>query len=297
MREGPWRSLYPFAAHYHARHGIRQHYVDEGADRARPAVVMVHGNPTWSFFFRGLLSAWAGTRRCIAPDHVGCGLSDIPPDYPYTLQTHIDNLEALLESALPPAGEPGGKIDLLVHDWGGAVGMGYAVRHPERIRRIVAMNTASWPDLKVPRRIYLCRCPGLGAFLVRGLNLFVNLATTQTVERPLPPDVRDGYLAPYDSYAHRVAVLRFVEDIPMSPKDASHAVLSDIAARLETLRDRPMLLPWGMKDWCFSPYYLNGWKERFPAARSLEIADAGHYLLEDAFARVEPAMRAFIDEA
>ncbi len=275
MREGSWRRLYPFEGRFHRKGGVAQHYLDEGADRGGLPAVMVHGNPTWSFFFRDLVRAWSGTRRCLVPDHVGCGRSDRPRGYPYTLKTHIDNLEDLLETVLPPADAPGGRIALVVHDWGGAIGMGYAVRRPERIAKLVIANTAAWPDLKVPGRIKLCRWPGVGAFLVQGLNLFVRLATRQTTVKPLPADVRAGYAAPYDSWRAREAVLRFVQDIPLSPKDPSHAVLTDIAARLPALRDVPAQLVWGMRDWCFSPYYLRGWRERFPAARVLELPDAG----------------------
>ena len=123
-----WRPLYPFASHYAVIAGGRQHYLDEGRG---PAVVMLHGNPTWSFYYRNLVLALRDEHRVIVPDHMGCGLSDKPQEYTYTLRQHIDNLEHLLDEELQVP-----EVDLVVHDWGGAIGMGYAVRHPERIRQI-----------------------------------------------------------------------------------------------------------------------------------------------------------------
>ena len=305
MRDGPWRALYPFVPRRHG-HGARalpgrpatpaagQGYLDEGPPDG-PPVVMVHGNPTWSFYFRGLVSAWRGRWRCLAPDHMGCGLSDRPAGYPYTLAAHVDNLDALLSAVLPPADRPGGRVVLLAHDWGGAIGMGFATRRPERVAGLIVTNSAAWPDLRVPARIRLCRVPVLGALAVRGLNLFARAASRMTTSRPLPPEVRAGYLAPYDSWAARVAVHRFVQDIPLSPRARSAPELERIAEGLGRLAGKPALVAWGMKDWCFSPHYLAGWKERLPGVRVAEFPDAAHYLQEDAGEEAERVMREFLE--
>ena len=298
--ESGWRSLYAFAPKRfflprpaRARpeddaDGVGLAYLDEGPADAAP-VVMVHGNPTWSFFFRAPVLALRERRRCLVPDHVGCGLSDKPQRYPYTLATHVDNLEAWLEAVIAP----GTRVDLLLHDWGGAIGMGYATRHPERIRKIAVMNTAAWRSLAVPARIRMCRAPVWGELLARRLNLFVRLAARQTTVKPLAADARAGYLAPYGSYAERVAVLAFVRDIPLVPGRPGWEELGRIEDGMARLRDAPLLWQWGGHDWCFTTRYRDGWLERFPDARGDVYADAGHYLLEDAADRIVPKLVEF----
>ncbi len=280
--------LYPFVSRYRDVIDARMHYLDEG--RGAP-VVMLHGNPSWSFLYRDLVRVLAPTRRCLVPDHVGMGLSQKPQAYPYTLKRHIDNLENLLAATLGED-EP---VDLVVHDWGGAVGCGWAVRHPRRVRSLVVMNTAAFPGGRIPRRIAVCRWPFLGALAVRGLNGFVLAATRMTTLRPLAPQVKAGYLFPYDSWASRIGILRFVQDIPLHAEAPSHAVLADIENKLASLRPARMLLLWGMRDWCFTPAFLRHWKAAFPQAATEEY-DAGHYVLEDVGDPALARIAAFLDE-
>jgi len=281
-----WRSLYPFASHFMETEGGKQHYLDEGEG---PAVVMVHGNPTWSFYYRNLARSLSKTHRVIVPDHMGCGLSDKPQDYPYTLRQHIDNLERLLDYELEVP-----QVDLVVHDWGGAIGMGYAVRHPERIRRLVILNTAAFLLDFCPFRIRVCRWPVVGPLAVRGLNAFARAATTMAVESRLDPAVRAGLLAPYDSWANRVAILRFVQDIPLRRSHPSWETVTDIQKRLHLLAEKPMLICWGMQDFCFTEDFLDIWQSYFPNARVHRFEDAGHYVLEDAGERVIPLAERFL---
>ena len=284
-----WRGLYPFASHFVATDGVRQHYLDEGDG---PAVAMVHGNPTWSFYYRNAAIALRGAHRTIVPDHVGCGLSDKPQDYPYTLSQHIDNLEHLLNDVLQLK-----KVDLIVHDWGGAIGMGYAVRHPDRVGRIVVLNTAAFLMDFCPLRIRVCRWPVFGPLALRGFNAFARAAATMAVRKPLAPAVREGLLAPYDSWAHRVAVLRFVQDIPLRPSHPSYETVANIQKGLHTLADKRMLICWGMQDFCFTEAFLDIWQSYFPQARVHRFEDAGHYLLEDAGERVVPLVERFLSPA
>src|SRR4051812_13367564 len=130
---------YPFTPHAFPRHGLRLSYLDEGAG---DPVVMLHGNPTWSFYYRNLVLGLRDQYRCVVPDHIGCGLSDKPPEslYDYSLKSRIDDVEALLDSLNLRA-----NLTLVVHDWGGMIGMGFAARHPERVKRIVAINTGAFP--------------------------------------------------------------------------------------------------------------------------------------------------------
>ena len=256
--------------------------------RAGETFLMVHGNPTWSFYYRNLIRAFSGEHRCVAVDHVGSGLSDKPQDYPYTLGTHVENLERLVEH-LDLRG-----VTLVVHDWGGAIGMGWATRHPERVRRIVVLNTSAFRSQRIPPSIDMCRLPGLGALLIRGMNGFARAATVRAVRRGLSPDVKRGYLRPYDSWANRVGNLRFVQDIPMHDRIPSWPVICEIEQGLTKLRDKPMLVCWGGRDFCFDDTFLAGWRERFPGAEVHRFADAGHYVLEDAGPEVIERMRAFL---
>jgi haloalkane dehalogenase len=241
-------------------------------------VLLLHGNPTWSFFYRELVRALRPSHRAVAPDHIGCGLSAKPQDYPYTLAQHIRNVELLIEH-LDLQG-----ITLVMHDWGGPIGLGYAVRHPERIRRIVLLNTAAFPSDGLPWRIAACRLPGIGAFMVRRLNLFVRGALWSACVHPerMPIQVRQAYLAPYGSYADRVGVYRFVRDIPMDTAHPSYGLLEEISGGLARFRDRPAIVCWGMRDFCFTPRFLDRWRLIWPHAEVHRIEDAGHYVMEDA---------------
>jgi cis-3-alkyl-4-acyloxetan-2-one decarboxylase len=276
----PAPDLYPFAPRIAARRGLRMSYLDEGRGET---VVMLHGNPTWSFYYRNLVLSLRESYRCVVPDHIGCGLSDKPPlgEYDYSLKSRIDDLEWLLE-------ERGLTKDLtlVLHDWGGMIGMGFAKRHPERVKRIVASNTGAFPlpaSKKLPRSLWLGRNTRLGAWLITRRNAFCKYAAKWCVTRkPLAPEVRAAYLAPYDTAAHRIAVLKFVQTIPLKPSDPGFDIVSDTAASLSKFRGTPTLLLWGMKDFVFDHHFLEEWKRHFPHAEVHTWPDCGHYLLEDA---------------
>ncbi|NTV64865.1 MAG: alpha/beta fold hydrolase, partial [Oscillochloris sp.] len=217
-----------------------------------------------------------------------CGLSDKPQDYPYRLANHIENLTLLLRQLQL------GPVDLVVHDWGGAIGMGWAVRHPDLVRRIVVLNTAAFLSPHLPLRIAVCRTPLFGDLALRGLNAFAGVATFMAVERPLAPEVRRAYVLPYNSWHNRIAQLRFVQDIPMRPDHPTWAVVDGIDRELGLLRDKPLQILWGGKDWCFNDHFLAGWLARFPAALAVRFDDAGHYVLEDAHERIVPRVVRFL---
>jgi haloalkane dehalogenase len=283
--------LYPFTPRsFVTPRGARMSYLDEGP-RSDEAVLMLHGNPTWSFFYRGLVQAIAPKLRCIVPDHVGMGLSEKPQDYDYTLGTRIADIEALVASLGLR------RVHLVVHDWGGAIGCGFAIRHREMIGRIVILNTAAFPAKRIPLRIALCRIPGLGPLLVRGFNGFAGPATRMAMSRrSLTADEKRGYLFPYDSWANRVAVDAFVRDIPMRPSHPSWATLEAIGAGLTTLRNRPVMIVWGGRDFCFNLFFFTRWMKIFPLAEKCLLAHAGHYVLEDAEHEAIAPIRKFLLE-
>jgi pimeloyl-ACP methyl ester carboxylesterase len=165
------------------------------------------------------------------------------------------------------------------------IGMTYAARHPDRIARLVVCNTAAFhkPDSKhMPPALTLCRNSLLGSFLVQGLNLFCNgTAWLGCKQVPMTRDLRRAYVAPYDSWAHRLAVLRFVQDIPLAPGDQSYELVSWTQDRLSLLESVPILVLWGLKDFVFDRHFLAEWERRFPSAQLHRFAGAGHYVLED----------------
>ncbi|MGB0716543.1 MAG: alpha/beta fold hydrolase [Phycisphaerae bacterium] len=283
-------NLYPFSSHFHDLGGVKMHYVDEGEGSP---LVMVHGNPTWSFYFRELITAFRDQHRVIAVDHVGCGMSDKPQSYPYTLRQHTENLTSLLDHLGVD------DVTLVVHDWGGAIGFGWAARNTERVRQSVVFNTAAWLGTPGPLRIWLSGLPLVGEVSIRGLNGFARAALFMAVGsgKRLPRDVARGLLAPYRSYADRVAHLAFVRDIPYGPRVPSHAELAETESLLPGLADKPMLICWGGQDFCFNDAFLAEWKARFPQADVHRFADAGHYVVEDACDRIVPLMRDFLANA
>ena len=284
----PFRDEYPFEHRFLETPVGALHYLDEGPVDGAP-LLCVHGNPTWSFYYRRVAAQLADERRVVAPDHLGCGLSDKPQHWSYRLADHVDNLERLvLELDLED-------ITLVAHDWGGAIGCGLAARHPERFTRLFLMNTAAFPAPRIPLRIAVCRTPWFGELAVRGLNAFARAALSMAIEdtERMTSEVRRGYLAPYDSWAARIATHRFVRDIPMGPEHPSYGVLEAIDAGLARLRHLPVRIAWGERDWCFTPMFRRMWLERFPQAEVLALEDAGHYVLEDAHERVLPWLSEF----
>jgi haloalkane dehalogenase len=275
----PFRHLYPFMSRYAEVNGWRMHYVDEG--RGEP-LVMVHGNPTWSFYFRELIGGLSRDFRAIAPDHIGCGLSARPgpSEYGFRLQDRIDDLEALLTHLGAER-----NLTLVLHDWGGIIGMALAVRHPERIARLVLFNTAAFRKPRgkpLPAALKLVRnLPLLAAPAVLGLNLFARGAAWTACAKRLRPEVRKGLLAPYNSWRNRLATLRFVQDIPLSPRDPAYAIVEDVDRRLAQLSAKPVLICWGAQDFVFDDDYLAEWRMRFPLAEVHRFPQAGHYVLED----------------
>lgn len=286
------KSLYPFQSRFLDLDGLNYHYLDEGAG---DPVVMLHGNPTWSFYYRELVTALRPGYRAIVPDHIGCGLSDKPDDtrYEYTLSRRVDDLERLLDHLRIDE-----DITLVVHDWGGMIGSAFAVRHPERIRRLVVMNTSAFhlpPSKRFPWPLWISRNTPVGALLIRGFNAFSGTAARVCCTRKrLSREVRRAYTEPYNSWQNRIATLRFVQDIPLRPGDRAWDLVSDVEQNIQKLNDRPTLICWGLKDFVFDGHFLKLWEDRFPGAEVHRFEDCGHYILEDASEEVVPLVLDFL---
>ena len=291
-----WKALYPYESHYMTIGGFKYHYLDEGPTEPdgveRPVLICVHGNPTWSFFFRSVVNAFRDKYRVIAVDHIGCGLSEKPgaKEYPYTIARRADDLLELIEKLKLK------NCVLVAHDWGGAVGMCAATQIPNVFSKIVLMNTASYLHERCPRRIRTFHIPILNKILAQGLNVFPVAASSMATAKGLSPDVKSGLLAPYDSWSNRVAVLEFVKDIPISPKHRSYETFVKMMERLPVFKDKPVALIWGVKDWCFPPeVFLEEYLKYYPNAFVRKIEDSGHYLLEDSPDEALAAMREFLE--
>ncbi len=288
---------YPFdPARFEVRPGIAMSYLDEGP-REGEVVVMLHGNPSWSYYWRHLVLGLRDRYRCIVPDHVGMGLSDKPGDgrYRYTLQSRIDDLEALLRHAGVDDTMP---VTLAVHDWGGMIGFGWALQHAAQVRRLVVLNTAAFPlpaGKKMPWQLTLGRQTRLGAFVIRAFNAFSSGASFVGVARRMPRAVRRAYVAPYDSWPNRIATLRFMQDIPLGPGDPAWVLVEQAGRRLPEFADRPAFIGWGLRDFVFDHHCLAIFRQALPDAEVQAFDDAAHYVLEDRHEVLVPAIRAFLD--
>lgn len=276
MNELPaWlREIYPFTPRRFETGRGAMSYLDEG--EGDEAALMVHGNPTWSFYYRNIVLGLRDRIRCIVPDHVGCGLSDKPQDFNYTLGEHIRNLRALVDSLKLR------RVHLIVHDWGGPIGLGTMLPQAEKLGKVTILNTAAFADARIPLRIRLCRTPGLGEWIVRGFNGFAGPATWMAVTKPLAPAVKAGLVFPYDNWENRIATHRFVTDIPTSADSPSARALAEIERALPVLRSKDVQILWGGQDFCFNRHFFDRWRGILPEAKTEYFESAGHYVLEDA---------------
>lgn len=282
------RSIYPFkGSTVTTPDGHLLHYLDEGSG---DPLLMVHGNPTWSFYYRNVVTALRDRYRCIVPDHIGCGLSDKPSAWGYRIPDHVDNLVHLIDQLDLH------RATLVVHDWGGAIGYLAALQRPERFKRFVVFNSAVFL-LPLPRALTVFRLPLYGPAVIRGLNGFLRFGLRFAVVHKdrFEGPVREGYLAPYDTWANRVAVLRFVQEIPIEPGHPNRSLIPELDRNLHKFQSMPHLVVWGRKDWVFHEGYLQGWRERFPDAEFHVLEDASHWVVEEETDRVVHLVSDFLD--
>jgi cis-3-alkyl-4-acyloxetan-2-one decarboxylase len=263
--------------------GVRLHVVDEGSGEP---VVMLHGNPTSSHLWRNFVPPLVEAGyRAVAPDQLGFGRSDKPSDSrEYSYGRHVRHLGAVMDALEL------GDVTLVLHDWGGPIGLAWAVEQPERVRRLVLLNTVGWPP-PLGRRPSLgyrvLAAPLLGDVLVRGAHAVVRYALLRRlVTRPIPEADRAGYLAAQPTWASRAGILAAIHH--------SVEVVRGGPARDELLTDKPALIVWGMRDPILKPSLLRRWRERFPQAEVHELANASHFLQEDAHEQIVPLLLDFL---
>lgn len=266
---------------------LRMHYLDEGSGEP---LLFVHGNPTWSFYWRKLVDGLKDKHRCIAVDHIGCGLSDKPgEEYAYRLEDHIENLSYLME-ALDLT-----DVTLVVHDWGGAIGLGTALKQLDRIKRLVIFNTAAFMA-PVPAEIRMCRWPYVGEVVIQGFNGFLRTGFWRATwdRKRFKGAVAQGYMAPYDTWDNRYAHLAFIRDIPIEDGHPTRKIIDEIDSRLDELTHLPTVFIWGTHDFVFTTEFLERFLERWPDPEVHLLDDAAHFVVEDAHEKIVPIVRDFL---
>ncbi|MEZ4754893.1 MAG: fatty acid CoA ligase family protein [Bdellovibrionota bacterium] len=267
------KKLLPYRSHVAEIAGLRMHYIDEGEG---PVVLLLHGNPTWCFYYRSLIEVLRQKFRVIAPDFLGCGLSDHPEDRHFRAVDRIDHLEALVDLLGIES------FSLVMHDWGGSIGTGLATRRVASIKRLVYLNTTLTETESLPGIIKRAAAPVIGKFLTKQTMRFLKLTTSLGVCKKLSKDIKNCYRFPYRTSARRTAIWDFVADIPFDSSHPSYSHMMDLADKLPELRHIPVQIVWGLKDPCFHRQMLDKVAQHFPQAEILEIPDASHLVLEDA---------------
>jgi haloalkane dehalogenase len=268
---GTW----PFQPRFFGYDGIRFHYVDEGEGEP---IVLLHGNPTWGYLYRKFIPPLSETNRCVVPDYMGFGKSDTPLDKPYTLARHIENFTAFaLHLDLRDA-------TLVMQDWGGPIGLGFAVENPDRIKRLVILNTWAFripAGVPLAPLLELFRQPHVGEGMVQGLNLFV--------EGYLPAGIHDkerlneimpAYRAPFPDWNSRIGTLAFPRDIPVGDDHPSTPTMGHIEDNLGKLKV-PTIIIWGMQDIAIPPPLVDRWQSIYPHAEAHRIETGNHFVQED----------------
>jgi haloalkane dehalogenase len=276
------RTMYPFASKTQPVAAGRLHYVDEG--RGDP-ILLVHGTPTWSFEYRHLIGALSPSHRCVAPDHLGFGLSERPGDFAYTPEAHAGVLAEFVDRI----GLDG--FTLVVHDFGGPIGLPLALAERSRVARIVLLNTWMWPFDDDPQMVRRARIAGgaLGKWMYRHLNfsLKVLMPSAYGDRRRLTPDIHRQYLEVFRDKEARVRVLHALARALNGSRDYYARLWADVAR----LRRFPALVVWGLKDSAFKPTQLARWREALPDAEVVTLSHAGHWPHEEEPAAVVEAVR------
>lgn len=277
-------SLYPYQSHTFQVPAGTLYYLDEG--QGEP-VVMVHGNPTWSFVYRRLIAGLSDRFRCVVPDHIGFGQSDKPTNWSYLPQDHAVNLENLIESLDLQ------NITLVVQDWGGPIGLSYAINHSDRVARLVILNTWMWP---VNNDWYYQMFSGvmggpIGRFLCRRFNFFVRSV--------MPTAYGDRSLLTHEIHRHYFDALPTPESRKgtwVFPRQiiASRQWLDRLWSQRDRIATKPAMIAWGMKDIAFREKELRRWMKVFPHAQVTRFERAGHYVQDEAGDEIAVLMRDFI---
>jgi haloalkane dehalogenase len=275
------QDLYPFESRFAQIDGASLHYIDEGSG---PPLLLLHGNPTWSFLYRDVIKGLSDRYRCIAPDHVGFGLSRASAGFGFTPAEHAGVLERLLDHLDLR------EVTMMVQDWGGPIGFAVATRRPERFSALVIGNTRAWPKSDLGTQLFSRLLGGpIGGYLILRRNFFVERILPSNVKRrPLPKPVMDAYRGPFPTPQSRRPVHVLPREILRS-----RPFLAEIERGLPSLRERPALIVWPSRDPAFREPERRRWEHIFPDHRTVTLDGAGHYMQEDAADEIVAAIRAW----
>lgn len=276
--------LFPFTSRYVDVSSCRVHYIDEGSG---PVLLLLHGNPTWSFLYRHLVLALRDRFRCVALDYPGFGLSTAPPGYGHTPAEHASVVDAFVAALSLTTFTP------FCQDWGGPIGLAVATRHPDRVQAVIIGNTFAWPVAGDRHFESFSRLFGgpLGRVAIRHLNAFVNvLVPAGTRQRRLSRAEMGHYRQPLATPQIREPTWVFPREILRSG-----AFLAEVEAGLQRLHDLPALIVWGDRDIAFRPVERRRFEQLFPRHTLVELPGAGHFIQEDAPDRIAEAVRTWWD--
>ncbi|WP_017733524.1 alpha/beta fold hydrolase [Nafulsella turpanensis] len=280
------KEAYPFTSHYFSTNEGRMHYIDEG--KGDP-IVFIHGTPSWSFLYRHLIKKFSATHRCLAIDHLGFGLSDKPAQADYRPQAHARRLEQWLQQLELK------DITLVVHDFGGPIGLSYALRHPEKIARVVIANSWLWSLEHEAsfRKADKMLNSWLGKFLYLQVNLSPKVLFKEGIAKKdkFSKDIHRHYIKVFPSSSSRHALYQ----IALSLLGAS-SWYQELKQQLPRLKEKPVLLLWGMKDKYFNPTFLERWQQLLADPKTVYLQDAGHFIQEDAAEQIEAAIATFVQK-
>lgn len=283
---------FPFRPNYKKINGFQMHYIDEG--KGEP-IVCVHGEPTWAYLYRKFIRELSKDNRVIVPDHMGFGKSEVPQDKPYLLAQHVDNLTKLiLQLDL-------NNITLVFQDWGGPISFGFAIKYPNRVKRLVIMNT-SVGVAKESRRLWYESMVEDGTYdqLMGNMKIFIPQMMFGAFVRKMTKEERkilkNAYTAPFPNRESCIGAMAFPKDIPKGTNHPSSKIMQEIRDKLPLLKDKPKIIIWGMKDRIFPPKIIEIWKDIYPGIKSYEIENAGHFLQEDAPEEIIEIIQHFIIE-
>lgn len=289
---------YDFESRYVEIEGYRMHYVDEGKGET---IMMLHGNPAWSFLYRHLINGLKGAYRCVALDHLGYGLSEKPKRVSYTMRAHIRRLERFVEKV-------GLKdITMVGQDWGGIIGLGWANKNKNLVKRLVVMNTAGFvprfgnmKEQRVPPgmpRLLTFKIPFYGEYMIKKQNWFVEKFIPSHIHNRaerINDEVMRGYRLPFPDYDSRLAILSSVRQIPTYPWHPTWKLLKETGKGLEGW-NIPTQVIWGMKDPIFREWFIHRFEEMFPNHReTVRIENAGHFLQDDTPEPIIETINSFI---
>lgn len=279
----PDSTLYPFASHYFETSHGKMHYLDEGNG---PVIVLIHGTPTWSILYRNYVKSLSKNYRCIVPDHIGFGLSDRPLDFSGSPKAHCQNLEALIQHLGLDS------FDLVVHDFGGPIGLGYAIAHPEKVKKIVVHNTWLWETAadKSARRVDKLINSWLGRWLYLKFNFSPRVLLKKGFDDPkkLSKNLHQHYLGVFPTPHSRKALLQLAEHLV-----GSSDWYGSLWSQLHLLEHKQWLFIWGSKDQFLGEEYLNRWENRLPKAQ-VERLPVGHFVQEEASTESLQIIRDFL---